>query len=66
MLPHKARVVEEANDLYGKIDRLSSFIETNPIFHVLDLAEQDRLRRQLVHMQEYLSILNERINAFRN
>lgn len=66
MQPHQERVVTEKSELSEKVDKLRCFIGDNPIFYTLMGSEQDRLKRQLVAMTEYLSILNERIAAFPN
>lgn len=63
LLPHQQRVIDERQDLDGKIDRLSSFTETST-FAVLDPAERSRMERQLRAMVGYRNILDERIAAF--
>jgi len=62
--PHQQRVVDEAKELFLKLDALSGFIIDSPIFEKLDSEEQSRLRRQLIVMIDYHNILEERINAF--
>lgn len=63
MQPHQQRVVDEQEELKGRLDKLNSFF-TTPIFSGLDGAEQERLRRQAGVMQEYVDVLSERIAAF--
>jgi hypothetical protein len=63
-LPHQQRVVDEAHDLSVKLNALRSFIAINPLFYTLKLDEQNRLQSQLAAMGSYLSILDERIEAF--
>ena len=63
MLPHQERVVKEEQELDEKIEKLNNFLGTS-IFASLDTREQERLSRQLYHMQCYSSILAERIVAF--
>lgn len=63
MEPHQERVVAEKTELDKKLVGLSSFIPTQ-IFLRLDVAEQSRLKRQMVAMQDYSVVLGERIAAF--
>lgn len=63
MQPHQKRVIEEKAALDLKIEGLSAFIGT-PIYHTLSHQDQFLLRRQLVAMNEYSSILRERIDLF--
>lgn len=62
--PHQQRVIDEANELQDRLTKLGAFIQNSPIFESLDSAEQDRLKRQMLPMSEYLGILRERISAF--
>lgn len=62
-LPHELRVVQEREALQLKVQALSSFLETDT-FKSLDLKNRTLLRRQLVAMETYLSILDERITLF--
>lgn len=61
--PHQQRVVGERDELADKLKKLETFF-TNPIFDGLPKAEKDRLKRQAGHMDGYLAVLNERIEAF--
>jgi len=54
----------EAADLRAKVERLAKFIDQNPTFGKLSVDEQVRLRVQLVYMQAYLAVLDERIKHF--
>lgn len=63
-LPHEQRVVEEANELLDKAEKLSAFIASNPIFAKLPKEEQCRLKLQLVTMKGYYSVLAERVENF--
>jgi len=63
-LPHQQRVIEEAKELADKAEKLSYFIELNPIFDKLPKEEQCRLKLQLVTMKGYYSVLSERIDNF--
>lgn len=62
--PHQQRVIDEANELQDRLTKLGAFVQKSPIFESLDSAEQDRLKRQMNPMSEYLGILRERIAAF--
>lgn len=61
--PHQQRVVEEKLALDTKVKALETFLSA-PLFDSLDVAERGRLRRQLQIMQEYSSVLGERIAHF--
>lgn len=61
--PHQQRVVEESQELLGRIERLQAFTDS-PVFAGLDSAEQNRLLRQMSAMADYATVLAERINAF--
>jgi len=63
-LPHQQRVVEEAESLNEKLEKLGEFIATNPIFGKLSLMEQARMKTQMFHMRAYLVVLHDRIAAF--
>jgi hypothetical protein len=62
-LPHQQRVIEERDDLDGKLTRLTAFFGV-PLFHSLPDDERNRLTTQAQHMTAYLRVLNERIAAF--
>ena len=63
MEPYQCRVVAEREDLQQKVEALAKFLDTK-IFYSLPLAEQDRMSRQLIHMNDYRDVLDERIAAF--
>lgn len=63
MQPHQQRVIEEQDELKQKFDRLCNFIDSQT-YDDLDEAEQGRLCRQVLIMEQYIMILNERIAAF--
>lgn len=63
MQPHQQRVVDEKEELDGRIVRLDQFIEGD-LFKSLPSDEQDRLVKQLRIMYEYLAVLGERVAAF--
>ena len=64
MKPHQERVVVELEELSTKLQKLNEFIENNSNFAAIDSDEQSRLKRQSEIMQDYVNILQERINAF--
>ena len=63
MEKHQVRVVEEKEELDAKIDRLRSFIGGD-LFDGLAQTEQRRLRRQVIIMELYSDVLDERIREF--
>lgn len=63
MQPHEERVVQELKDLSEKLEKLTAFID-GEVYNSLPTLEQARLRRQFVVMQNYESILKERIDNF--
>ena len=64
MQPHQQRVVDEANELNDKREKLSAFISGNPIFSGLDMVQQGLMKTQLHAMTAYLEVLNLRISYF--
>lgn len=62
--PHQQRVVEEKDQLDGRLSHLDAFIVENPTFKTLPEAEQVRLTRQANVMHQYSDLLAERIDAF--
>lgn len=63
MAPHQQRVVDEKNELDGKITKLSDF-SNGDIFKTLADDEKERLTRQFSIMRDYSAVLGERIAAF--
>lgn len=61
--PHQLRVVQEKADLDTKLAALKSFV-AGDIFPTINKAEQDHLVRQAEAMEQYSSILGERIAIF--
>jgi len=62
--PHEQRVIDEKDDLESKIKKLGPFILDNPIFKTLPEEEQKDLNNQYDIMNQYLYILQKRINQF--
>jgi len=56
-------VLDEKGELYIRLGKLEIFIGSLQ-FDSLPEAEQERMRKQQGIMQQYLSILDERIEAF--
>lgn len=64
LLPHQQRVVEEHQQLDERHTKLTGFL-ASAFFKSLDPAEQRRLERQYLAMSAYLTVLIERIDAFK-
>lgn len=62
--PYQSRVLVERHELNIKIEDLSTFIESNPLFWNCVQDERDDLMVQLDIMEEYSDILDSRINRF--
>lgn len=54
------RLTKERNELHERVGKLRSFVESMP-FHKLNKKQRHWLRKQLIVMDEYLLILDERI-----
>ena len=61
--PHQERVVIEQKELAEKLAKLTDFTFT-PTFAALPAPEQERMNRQHGIMEQYASVLGERIAAF--
>lgn len=61
---HQQRVINEKRHLDEKLSKLGMFL-AGAFFSSLDVAEQERMRRQRGHMQGYSDVLGERIAAFK-
>lgn len=61
---HEQRVVSELRDLQVKAIDLRNFTKSDFFKEKIDVAEQERLNKQLIVMETYSSILIERINNF--
>lgn len=59
------RVISEREDLDNKLVKLKRFID-NDIFKRLTSEEQTMLTEQYKTMEQYLSILDKRINYYRS
>ena len=61
--PHQQRVLNEKQELDGRIDRLEQFLRSPKTGEVPE-AEIDRMERQADAMRAYAAILSERIAAW--
>ena len=64
MLPHEERVLLEKKELDEKIMKLNTFIKDSKIFQDLSEDDKDLLEHQRVVMEDYSSILGQRIEKF--
>lgn len=64
MQPYQQRVIQEKAELDTKIQALTAFAKSDAFSQTAPEAEQRRMLRQLVVMQDYSRILGERIDAF--
>lgn len=58
---HVQRMIDEYKELDDRIDKLASFINTNPIFETLQNEEQEDMKAQLIEMHKYINILANRL-----
>ena len=67
MKPHEQRVIEEKKELDEKIQKLTSFCNSGKGFVFESLQEKERflLHAQLIHMNLYSNILEQRIKLFK-
>ena len=64
MKDHQRRVVEELEDLDGKLARLDGFLADTPSGIALDPAERADMQQQADTMSTYRRILARRIARF--
>lgn len=60
---YQHRVIEERDQLADRLDKLYAFSQ-GTVVSTLSITEQERLQKQYSIMQQYLTILNQRIDAF--
>lgn len=58
---HVQRMIDEYKELDDRINKLASFINTNPIFETLQDEEQEDMKAQLIWMHKYISVLANRL-----
>ena len=64
--PHQQRVAKEFDELKIKTEALDKFISSASFNEIVDdTEERTRLRHQSVVMEQYLEILQERIENFK-
>jgi len=65
LAPYQKRVLDECEELDGRLESLHVFIEDSPVFRGLSKIEQRLLVDQRHAMTVYRDILRERIKLFR-
>lgn len=63
MQEYQKRVVQEAEELRIKVEKLDAFIESKA-YLTLGLIDRDLMFKQFLAMKEYLYYLNARIERF--
>jgi hypothetical protein len=63
MQPFQQRVIEERDELVIKFEKLEKFLESDTS-KAIDVDEQRRLIKQSSIMNQYIMILNDRIDNF--
>lgn len=58
---HVQRMIDEYKELDDRINKLASFINTNPIFEALQNEEREDMKAQLIWMHKYINVLANRL-----
>lgn len=58
---HVQRMIDEYKELDDRINKLASFINTNPIFETLQNEEREDMKAQLIGMHKYINVLANRL-----
>lgn len=58
---HVQRMIDEYKELDDRINKLASFINTNPIFETLQNEEREDMKAQLMWMHKYINVLANRL-----
>lgn len=58
---HVQCMIDEYKELDDRINKLASFINTNPIFETLQDEEREDMKAQLIWMHKYISVLANRL-----
>lgn len=58
---HVQRMIDEYKELDDRINKLASFINTNPIFETLQNEEREDMKAQLIWKHKYISVLANRL-----
>lgn len=61
MAPHLQRLVGEHRQLKDRFQKLYAFVYDNTLYQSLSTKTQELLNKQLVVMEQYLTILEERL-----
>ena len=64
LLPHQERVVSELEQRQAELTKLRAFIASEK-FRAVDRGERQRLMRQEAAMTELVTVLDERVAAFK-
>ena len=64
MLPYQERVVQERAELVDRLQKLTNFIESNPIYPTLNLIDQSLMVTQQCVMTMLINVLGTRIEYF--
>ena len=59
---HVLRMIDEYKELDDRINKLASFINTNPIFETLQNEEREDMKAQLIWMHKYINVLANRLH----
>ena len=59
---HVQRMIDEYKELDDRINKLASFINTNPIFETLQNEEREDMKAQLIWMHKYINVLANRLH----
>lgn len=58
---HVQRMIDEYKEFDDRINKLASFINTNPIFETLQNEEQEDMKAQLIWKHKYINVLANRL-----
>lgn len=58
---HVQRMIDEYKELDDRINKLASFINTNPIFETLQNEEREDMKAQLIWKHKYINVLANRL-----
>lgn len=58
---HVQHMIDEYKELDDRINKLASFINTNPIFETLQNEEREDMKAQLIWMHKYINVLANRL-----
>jgi len=64
MKDYQQRVIDEKDELDGKLEKLNNFIDSDGYDSIEDGRDKDLLDEQLQAMSDYSDILGKRIDRF--